>query len=152
MPALILERHLCADRSGDYEIEYKSVQLGDPESGCNHQWTAPAILWTTAWRGELNATANVAGSFTYNTAAGTVCLPFPYIECRLVPNDPANYESAGASVPLVVRRRHRDCMGYSGSIIYGTPLGAGNKRKRQCGGFVTYNAGRGNHPAAGSIH
>lgn len=61
--------------------------------------TYPAPLTST----QLDATANVAGTFTYNPAVGTILSPGNQtLSATFAPNDTTDYNSATASVTLTV--------------------------------------------------
>ena len=69
------------------------------------QWAAPgAIVYGTALSSaQLNATANVAGSFQYTPAAGTVLnLGATALQVTFTPQDTTDYNTATATVPLTV--------------------------------------------------
>jgi len=70
-------------------------------------WAAPAAITygTALGAGQLNATANVAGTFAYSPQAGTV-LPAgaQTLAVTFTPSDPKSYTSATASVTLQVNR------------------------------------------------
>ncbi len=68
-------------------------------------WSAPAaiVAGTALSAAQLNATANVPGSFTYTPGAGAVPAPGTLaLQVTFVPSDTANYNTATASVPLIV--------------------------------------------------
>ena len=74
--------------------------------------STPVVTWPTPssvaygnplTSAHLNATANVAGSFLYNAIPGTVLSIGTYqLSVVFIPNDGANYNTASASVQLVV--------------------------------------------------
>jgi hypothetical protein len=68
-------------------------------------WPAPAALsaGTALSQGQLNATANVAGSFAYTPAAGTVpAAGTTLLTAMFLPADSLDYSAAQMSVPLTV--------------------------------------------------
>ena len=70
-------------------------------------WATPAaITYGTALSGaQLNATANVAGSFVYNPAAGTTPKAGTQtLSTTFTPTDTTDYATASASVQLVVNQ------------------------------------------------
>ena len=70
-------------------------------------WATPAaITYGTALSAtQLNATANVAGTFTYSPAAGTVLgAGSQTLSVTFTPTDTANYRTATASVTLTVNQ------------------------------------------------
>lgn len=100
-----------ADASADnYAISFQSGTLtitGPPK-------TAPVITWvppdpitygTPLSATQLNATADVPGSFSYDPAAGTVPGAGPKtLTMTFTPTDAVNYSTASASVGLTVQR------------------------------------------------
>ena len=87
----------------------------------------PAITYGTALSAaQLNATANVAGSFVYSPAAGTVLgAGSQILSVTFTPTDSNDYTSATASVTLVVNQAAPTITWANpGAITYGTPLSA----------------------------
>ncbi|HEX6162282.1 MAG TPA: Ig-like domain repeat protein [Vicinamibacterales bacterium] len=91
-------------------------------------WTNPAaITYGTALSAtELNATASVAGAFSYSPAAGTVLNAGTHsLAVTFTPTDAANYAAASAAVSIVVDKAPSIVFWPSpGSITYGTALSA----------------------------
>jgi FtsH-binding integral membrane protein len=91
--------------STDYTTATASVPLTVNKATPVITWPAPApIVYGTALSAtQLNARANVPGTFAYTPAAGTI-LPVGTNTLNLVftPTDTADYTPANASVPLVV--------------------------------------------------
>lgn len=89
-------------------------------------WPTPApITYGTVLSGtQLNATANVAGSFIYTPAAGTVLTAGPHtLSVTFTPTDTADYTSATATVPLVVNQATPlITWATPAPIAFGTPL------------------------------
>jgi len=89
-------------------------------------WPAPAnIGFGTALSGtQLDATASVPGSFSYQPAAGTVLgLGSQTLTVVFTPTDSADYATATATTSLtVVRGTPPIVWGTSAEIAYGTPL------------------------------
>jgi hypothetical protein len=87
-------------------------------------WATPAgIVYGTALSGtQLNATADVPGTFTYTAAAGTVLdAGSQTLSVTFTPDDQANYTSVSADVTLTVDRASPAFSGLSSpSIVYGT--------------------------------
>jgi hypothetical protein len=90
-------------------------------------WANPAaIVYGTALGAtQLNATADVPGTFAYTPAAGTVPSAGPHtLSVTFTPTDAADYTSATASVPLTVltadqrfvRALYRQALGRDGSL------------------------------------
>ncbi|HEY2470684.1 MAG TPA: DUF2341 domain-containing protein, partial [Terracidiphilus sp.] len=77
-----------------------------------HGQTVPTITWSTPTpitygvglsATQLNATANVAGTFSYSPSAGTILLPGSRtLTATFTPTDTTNYTTASASVSLTV--------------------------------------------------
>lgn len=68
-------------------------------------WTAPAAITNPAPLSatQLDATANVAGTFTYNPSVGTVLVPGTYmLAATFTPSDTAEYTTANATVSITV--------------------------------------------------
>src|SRR6185312_15883017 len=91
-------------------------------------WTAPAdITYGTALSGtQLNATANVPGSFVYNPIAGTVLDAGTHtLSVSFTPTDAANYTGATATTTITVLKASTTISWTApADITYGTPLGA----------------------------
>jgi len=91
-------------------------------------WPAPAAITYGAALGaaQLNASANVAGSFVYTPAAGTVLGGGSQtLTTTFTPTDTSNYDVASASVGLTVQKANPSITWATpGPITYGTPLGA----------------------------
>lgn len=87
-------------------------------------WATPAaIIYGTALSAtQLNATANVAGSFTYSPAAGTVLNAGSHtLTATFTPTDSGNYATATASVTLTVNKATPSFSNLTSStIIIGT--------------------------------
>ncbi len=70
-------------------------------------WLPPAAITygTPLSSAQLDATANVAGSFTYSPAAGTVPVAgMTQLSVTFVPLDPGTYKSASATVSLTINK------------------------------------------------
>src|SRR4030095_1601628 len=91
-------------------------------------WNAPAAITYPAALGatQLNATANVPGSFVYTPAAGTVLdAGTRTLSVTFTPAASARYTTATASVPITVQRATPTITWANpASIAIGTPLGA----------------------------
>ena len=90
-------------------------------------WPPPAAITypTPLGAAQLNATANVPGTFVYTPPAGTVLNagPAQVLSVTFTPDDGVDYASATASVTINVRKQ-RPVVTWSGpaAITYGTPL------------------------------
>jgi hypothetical protein len=113
-------------------------------------WPAPApiVYGTPLSSAQLNATANVAGSFTYSPAAGTVLnAGTQTLTAQFTPADTANFASASASVSLVVNKAAPSITWATPApIVYGTPLSSAQlNATANVAGSLTYA------PAAGTV-
>jgi hypothetical protein len=91
-------------------------------------WNPPTSIaaGTALSSAQLDATANVPGTFTYNPAAGTVLSAGTYtLSVSFAPTDTAGYNAASATVSLTVAKAN-PVIAWSapGSIVAGTALGA----------------------------
>src|SRR6185369_2923439 len=96
--------------AANYTTATKSVAINVLKGTPVITWANPAdITYGTALGAtQLNATANVAGTFTYTPAAGTVLNAgnAQTLSVGFVPTDTANYNSVPATTVLInVRRR-----------------------------------------------
>jgi hypothetical protein len=89
-------------------------------------WSTPAaITYGTALSGtQLNATANVAGSFAYTPGSGTILdAGAQTLSTTFTPADTANYNTAAASVTLTVNKANQTISWSTpAAITYGTAL------------------------------
>jgi hypothetical protein len=93
------------DDSANYNGSSASVTLNVAKAATSVTWSNPAdIVYGTALGGsQLNATANVAGTFAYSPAAGTVLGAGPQtLTVMFTPDDSANYAPATANVSIAV--------------------------------------------------
>jgi hypothetical protein len=96
---------------------------------------------------QLNATANVPGTFTYAPAAGTYFAPGTYtLSATFVPNDTANYATAAANASLLVKKAIPYITWVPGVITCLSPLSS-SQLNASAGipGVFTYT------PAAGTL-
>ncbi len=118
-------------------------------------WTAPAaiIYGTPLSSAQLNATSNVAGSFNYLPAAGTVLTAGQQtLVATLTPVDSTDYTTATASVPLTVNQASPilTCV-TPAPILFGTPISAAMFGcTASVPGTIVYSPAIGTVPAAGS--
>jgi hypothetical protein len=105
-----------------------SVALNVIKAASTITWPLPAdIAYGTALgASQLNATANVPGSFSYSPAAGTILGAGPRtLTVTFTPTDTANYAGASTSVLLNVTKAVPPINWPAPSdIVYGTALGA----------------------------
>ena len=89
-------------------------------------WSAPApIGYGTAIGPQLNAAADVPGSFVYSPAAGAILnAGAQTLSAAFTPADQANYNDASAQVTLQVNKATPSITwGTPSAIVYGTALG-----------------------------
>jgi uncharacterized repeat protein (TIGR03803 family) len=89
-------------------------------------WPTPApITYGTPLRAtQLNATANVAGSFAYSPSARTILTAGSQVlTVTFTPSNTSLYNNATASVTLQVNRATPRVLWVPVPIVYGTPLG-----------------------------
>jgi|GEM_PF-1094673 len=93
-------------------------------------WSAPAPVYvgTALGAAQLNAAADLAGTFVYTPAAGTVLNTAgdQTLKADFTPADTDNYNSASASVTLTVNTKTNPVITWANpaDIVYGTPLSA----------------------------
>ncbi|MEA2240161.1 MAG: hypothetical protein QOC81_4885 [Thermoanaerobaculia bacterium] len=91
-------------------------------------WPAPAAIayGTALSANQLNATANVDGTFAYNPAAGTILhAGTQQLQAVFTPSDGQDYENATGTVTLTVNKAPQQLTWTTpGAIVYGTPLSA----------------------------
>src|SRR5208282_5196205 len=112
--------------TNDYTPASASVLLTVNKATSTITWAAPApiVYGTPLSAAQLNATANVPGTFLYSPAAGTVLTAgIQTLSVAFTPNDSTDYSGATASVLLVVVKA-TPIITWSNpaSIPYGTPL------------------------------
>jgi hypothetical protein len=112
-------------------------------------WAKPAGIVYGAALGatQLNATANVAGTFSYSPAAGTILNagPAQTLSAQFTPTETNNYESAPAMTTIDVAKAQQTITWPSPApIIYGTPLST-TQLNATAIGALTYT------PPAGTI-
>ncbi len=134
----------------DYTTATASVSLVVTQATPTITWSTPsAITYGTALSGaQLNATANVAGTFIYSPAAGTVLgAGTQTLSTTFTPTDTTDYGPASASVMLVVTKATPTVTWSTPSAItYGTALSGTqlNATANVAGTFI-YS------PAAGTV-
>src|SRR6185437_3348793 len=115
--------------AANYATATKSVSINVLKASTTISWTAPAdITYGTALSAtQLNATANVPGSFVYSPAAGTVLNAGAdqTLSVTFTPDDAANYTTATKSVSIsVLKVTPVISWTAPADITYGTALGA----------------------------
>jgi hypothetical protein len=112
--------------SGNYTTATRDVTIVVGKATPAITWNTPAeVTYGTALSGaQLNATANVAGSFAYSPAPGTVLNAGPQtLTATFTPSDSANYDTATANVTLAVAKATPVvAWNAPGGITYGTAL------------------------------
>ena len=140
----------------NYNAATASVTLLVKKATPSLTWSAPAAIryGTPLSTAQLNATANVPGSFAYSPAAGTIldagsARP---LHAVFTPTDTANYETAEASTTIdVAKAQQTIAWAAPAAIRYGTPLGAAQLNAAvtvvgpAAAGALTYT------PAGGSV-
>jgi hypothetical protein len=134
----------------DYTTATASVQLVVNRATPSITWPAPSpITFGTALSAaQLNATANVPGTFVYSPAAGTVLgAGTQTLSTTFTPTDTADYGTASASVMLVVNKATPTVTWSTPSAItYGTALsGTELNATASVAGTFVYS------PAAGTV-
>ena len=114
------------DDAANHAGSTATVSLNVTKAASTINWSNPVdIVYGTALSAaQLNATANVAGSFAYAPAAGTVLDAGAHqLTVTFTPDDTVNYASATATSTLVVAKA-TPVVTWSNpaSIVYGTPL------------------------------
>ncbi|MGA3133029.1 MAG: FG-GAP-like repeat-containing protein [Terracidiphilus sp.] len=104
------------------------VTLKGPNNTSIITWAAPASIMygTPLSASQLNATANVPGTFVYSPAAGTVLgLGNQSLGVTFTPTDTTDYTTATASATLLVKQATPVITWPTpAAIVYGTPLSA----------------------------
>jgi hypothetical protein len=141
--------------SADYSATTASVMLTVTGASPAITWAAPAaITYGAALSGaQLNATANVPGTFVYTPAAGTVPKAGAQtLSVTFTPTNPVNYSTATATVGLTVNQA-TPAISWAApaAISYGTALSATqlNATSTVPGSFA-YSPAAGTVPAAGA--
>ena len=142
---------VTAAETANYSGATKSVSLVVKKAMPILTWPVPApITYGTALgAAQLNATANVAGTFAYTPAAGALLNAGPAqpLLATFTPADASNYENATASTTIdVLKAAQSITWAAPAGIVYGTPLSATQlNATTNGGGALTYS------PAAGTI-
>src|SRR5579872_1183099 len=98
----VLAQDMVGNQSAPSSVTYTVGQASPAIT-----WATPAaITYGTALSvAQLNATANVPGTFVYTPAAGTVLTAGPHtLSVTFTPSDKTNYTSAAATVQLAVNK------------------------------------------------
>jgi hypothetical protein len=120
------ELRVSAAETANYNAASASADLIVRNATVGLQWAPPApIVYGTALSAaQLNATASVPGTFTYNPPAGTVLdAGTTTLTAQFTPAD-SQYQPASITVPIVVNKvQAAVAWGSPEPIVYGTPLG-----------------------------
>ena len=139
----------------DYTTATATVTLTVNPATPTITWPTPAAIFygTTLGATQLDATASVAGTFTYSTAAGTVLgVGSHTITATFSPTDSADYTGAASSVTLVVNQATPAITWPTPTAItYGTALGATQLNATSLvAGTFSYSSAAGTVLGAGS--
>ena len=141
--------------TANYNSASATVYFNVQKVSVSINWSNPAaISYGTALSGtQLNATANIPGTFSYSPVAGAVLnAGSQTLAATFTPTDTANYNTATANVTLTVNKT-TPTVNWSGpaAITYGTALGSDqlNATAGVQGTFV-YAPATGTVPAAGN--
>jgi hypothetical protein len=126
----------------DYTSATKTVSLVVAAAAPVITWATPAaITYGTALSAtQLNATASVAGSFTYNPAAGTILTAGAYtLNTTFTPTDTTDYSTATKTVGLTVNPAPLSLTANNATRIFGTvnPVFTGTVTGAQTGDTFT---------------
>ncbi len=112
----------------DYTTATSTVPLVVNQATPTINWATPAAIsyGTALGAAQLNATASVPGTFSYNPAASTVLTAGSHpLAVTFTPTDTTDYTTATANVTLVVNQvTPTITWGTPAAITYGTALGA----------------------------
>lgn len=119
---------VTAAATDNYESATQSVSIDVSRAQPAITWVQPQpiVYKTLLDAAELNATANVPGTFDYTPPAGTLLQAGSHtLSAQFTPSDSSNYESTSTTVRLEVRKA-RPVITWSrpASIVYGTALSA----------------------------
>jgi hypothetical protein len=115
------------DDAANYSGASANVTLIVNKASTSVSWSNPAaIVYGTALSAsQLNATANVAGTFSYSPAAGTVLGSGTHnLSVTFTPADGANYTTAAASASIVIAPAAVTVRTNSANKVYGEALPA----------------------------
>ncbi|MEA2337723.1 MAG: hypothetical protein QOE82_1730, partial [Thermoanaerobaculia bacterium] len=145
-----------AAETTNYNAASASVVLNVQQASPVITWSAPAaiVYGTPLSSTQLNAAADVPGTFTYSPAAGTIldAGAGQVLHATFTPGNPADYNSASASTSIDVTKASQTISWSTpASIVYGTPLSAAQLNATvhvdgpSAAGAITYS------PAAGTV-
>ena len=138
------------DDAANYNGSSANVALTVNKAAAAISWSNPAdvVYGTALGSAQLNATANVAGTFSYSPAAGAVLnAGSQTLSVTFTPDDAANYNGSSANVTLNVAKA-ATAVSWSNpaDIVYGAALGAAQlNATANVAGTFSYS------PAAGTV-
>jgi hypothetical protein len=141
----------------NYTSATKTVQLTVGQATPTITWATPAGFpyGTALSSAQLNATAPIAGSFTYAPAAGSIpTAGVDTLSVTFTPNDTTDYTTATKTVQLTVSQTTPGINWTSpATILYGTPLSATqlNAAAYQLNGTTPLDGTFVYSPAAGTV-
>jgi len=116
------------DAVGNVTMPASSVTYSVSKATPVITWANPAaiVYGTPLSANQLNATANVPGTFTYTPAAGTILgVGTQTLSVVFTPNDTTDYSNTSATVQLSVTKAPTTITWANpAAIVYGTPLSA----------------------------
>ena len=154
-PAWTLRAEFTPDDTANYFSSTKYSSIAVTKVVPVISWTSPAplVYGTPLGAAELNATASVAGSFTYTPPAGTMLPAGSHtLSVTFTPDNSANYAGGTATVTLNVSKAPVVVSWASPApIVYGTPLGVSQlNATAPVPGTFTYSPAAGTRLNAGS--
>src|SRR5262249_39119778 len=134
----------------DYAAATAQATFAISQAGLAITWASPAaiVYGTVLGAAQLDATANLPGTFTYSPAAGTMLsVGVHTLSVTFTPADTTDYTTATASPTTTVPRAPRAVPWTPpGAIVYGRAVGAAQlDATANVPGSFAYN------PAAGTV-
>lgn len=115
----------AAADAANYESASATVTLAVSKANASLHWERPAdiVYGTPVGAAQLNASANVAGTFSYTPSAGTVLSAGEHVlSATFTPEDAANYTGSSASTSLSVARAPLTIAANASTKVFGAPL------------------------------
>jgi hypothetical protein len=115
------------DDAANYSGASANVTLIVNKAATSVSWSNPAaiVYGTALGASQLNATANVAGTFSYSPAAGLAPGAGSHtLSVTFTPADAVNYNGSSASTSLTVARAPLTITANGATKVYGAPLPA----------------------------
>lgn len=154
----LINASFTPQNTGNYQTAQAVTRLTVTRATPAITWNTPTAIsqGTKLSSAQLNATANVAGTFTYTPPPGTV-LPAgsAVLNVTFIPTDSGDYSTATATVPLSVQSSTPGTPVATwptpSAITYGTPLSAQQLNASfSAAGTVSYTPGPGTVLPAGT--